>query len=526
MKLLFVMASPEYLRYFDSTIRLLADHGHSVHVAVNRLSEKKSVRLQSLAGASRIVLMGAVPRQETFWYPLAKRIRGTIDYVRFLDPRFSNARLLRTRMMRKALPKSLHALQRIRSLSTRNARLALDLLTFLDRAIPVDPAVDQFIGSIAPDAVVVSPLVDAASDQVDIVKVARARGIPVGLCVASWDNLTNKGHVRIPPHKVFVWNETQRREAMDLHGMPASGVVVTGAPAFDRWFARLPRTSRETFCSQVGLSTQAPFIAYVCSSSFISGSRAEVDFVHQWVGAVRNSDDPLVRSLGVLVRPHPYNSDQWREVDLTPFGNAVVWPRFKINPIDEDHRAEYFDTLFHSAGVVGINTSAMIEASIVGRPVYTVLADAFRGTQEGTLHFHYLLPQAGGCVQVASHFAEHLQQLARGVRNGHNDASAKFVQSFVRPRGLDTPSTPILVAELQNLAAGRVSADSRPSGDMLIRGSLWLFAQLIARVDRTRLPRKGRPPLAKPVSATRRGDAANEPGSPLSRPEEGQTGAV
>ena len=40
--------------------------------------------------------------------------------------------------------------------------------------------------------------------------------------------------------------------------------------------------------------------------------------------------------------------------------------------------------------MVGINTTAQIEGAIVGRPVHTVLADDFRFTQEGTLHFHYL----------------------------------------------------------------------------------------------------------------------------------------
>ena len=46
----------------------------------------------------------------------------------------------------------------------------------------------------------------------------------------------------------------------------------------------------------------------------------------------------------------------------------------------------------YSAGVVGINTSAFLEAAAVGKPVHTVLLpEVSRDNQEGTLHFRYLL---------------------------------------------------------------------------------------------------------------------------------------
>ena len=53
----------------------------------------------------------------------------------------------------------------------------------------------------------------AASEQVDWIKAARACGIRTAACIASWDNLTNKGLLRIEPDLVVVWNEAQRREA-------------------------------------------------------------------------------------------------------------------------------------------------------------------------------------------------------------------------------------------------------------------------------------------------------------------------
>ena len=54
------------------------------------------------------------------------------------------------------------------------------------------PIVD-FLQREAPDVMLVSPLVDCGSDQVDVIKAARACGVRTAVCVASWDNLTNKG---------------------------------------------------------------------------------------------------------------------------------------------------------------------------------------------------------------------------------------------------------------------------------------------------------------------------------------------
>ena len=73
------------------------------------------------------------------------------------------------------------------------------------------------------------------------------------------------------------------------------------------------------------------------------------------------------------------------------------------------------DTVYHSAAVVGLNTSAQLEAGILGRPVLTILAPEFEEGQQGTLHFSYLLKEHGGFVDVAPDFEVHRRQLAAAV---------------------------------------------------------------------------------------------------------------
>jgi hypothetical protein len=98
----------------------------------------------------------------------------------------------------------------------------------------------------------------------------------------------------------------------------------------------------------------------------------------------------------------------------------------------------------------------MIEAAIIGRPVFSIHAKEFAGTQEGTIHFHHLLPENGGCVRFASTFDEHVRQLTDRLRDsgGARAEARHFVSHFIRPYGLDRPATPIFADAIQRLAAG------------------------------------------------------------------------
>jgi hypothetical protein len=119
--------------------------------------------------------------------------------------------------------------------------------------------------------------------------------------------------------------------------------------------------------------------------------------------------------------------------------------------VDEDSVNDFYDSMYFSVAAVGINTSAMIEAGILNKPVFTILAPDFNTTQEGTLHFHYLVQ--GGLLYISNSLDEHLDQLSK-VLNGQSSYQEKirnFIESFVRPHGLDSPSTPIFVEAVENL---------------------------------------------------------------------------
>jgi hypothetical protein len=483
MKVLFFMRSTVYVRNFESTLRLLAERGHHVHVAadVHRQLDPTDL-IGRLCREYESMTHGPVPTpQSQQWPTLGVALRGALDYLRYLRPEYRDAPKLRRRAELKAPSLVMSALRRPLVNTSIGRSLLGSIIHCCDRAVPRDAAIDAFIAEQAPDLVLVTPLVEPGSPQSEYIRSARAFGSRTGLCVYSWDNLTNKGLIHEALDAVTVWNQPMKDEAIQLHHVPADRVIVTGAAAYDHWFAWKPRETRDAFCARVGLDATRPYLLYLCSSKFIAP--AEGAFVRRWVDEIRATSVTL-RDAGVLVRPHPQNAGAWQRADLSDRRNVAIWPRTAGNPVDAESRADYFDSIHHSAAVVGVNTSAQIESAIVGRGVYTLLAPEFRETQEGTLHFRHLQNVNGGLLHVASDMAEHVAHLEAAVRNPQAAAERcrRFVEAFVRPQGIDQPATPRLVAALEATAARGPAPHRDPWWADLLRP--WL-ARAAARLDQS-----------------------------------------
>ena len=492
MKLLFVARHFAYFRNYDSALRELAARGHTIHLAVERDEHLGGQRaVEALAAECPGITYGKVPpRRVDTWSGVTQRIRIGLDYLRFLEPFYDTAPLRRVRA-RNRTPRLLSALADPPLLrGARWRRWVTRALHVVDQAAPPPPSILEFVRAQQPDALLVTPLVDLGSQQIDYIRAARHLGIPTAVAVWSWDYLSSKAYIREAPERVFVWNGWQEREAVDVHGIPADRVVVTGAQCFDRWFGRQPSRDREALCRQLGLPPERPIVLYVCSG-LVSESPPELPFIFEWLRSLRASADPMVAAAGVLVRPYPSRAGEWRDVELTSLGPVAVWGG---NPVDRRTRDDYFDSLYHSAAVVGVNTSAFIEAGIVGREVLTILDPRFHDTQEGALHFQYLLRVGGGLLRVGRTLDEHVGQLGDALRRvpGAEHPHRAFLESFVRPYGLDTPATPRFVRAVEELATCPVtpSAAEPPRWRRAVLGGLVRVAARVAGESLIRSPRE------------------------------------
>jgi hypothetical protein len=455
VKILFIARHFTYFRNYDRVLRELAARGHRIHLAVE-IDDKLggTAAIEQLVAESPSISIGKVPpRHADAWSEVARRLRLGLDYLRYLDPFYDAAPLRRVRA-RNRTPRLLAAAATpplIGGAAWR--RFYGRLLHAVDAAVPPSDAIVDYIRGETPDLVLITPLVDLGSQQIDYVRAARQLGIPCGLAVWSWDHLTSKALLREYPERVLVWNPIQRDEALRMHGVPADRVVVTGAQCFDHWFTRTPSRTRAEFCAELGLPVERPVILYVCTG-LIMGSPSEVEFVREWLAQVRGSGDPILQGAGILVRPHPASAAQWRDVDFSDYGPVTIWGG---NPVDERSRADYFDSLYHSAAVVGLNTSAFLEAAIVGREVLTILVPRFHDNQMGTAHFRYLAQVAGGMMRVADTAERHVEQLGEALRRtpGTEHPHRAFLEAFIRPAGIDRAATPVFVEAVE--ALGRCS---------------------------------------------------------------------
>jgi hypothetical protein len=471
MRVLFTALHFANYRNFESVIRDLAARGHHVHLLAD---EKESVGGQALverlAAEYPTVTWGWTPSPAGDpWFPFAQKLRFALDYVRFLDPRYVEAEKLRLRNIERT-PRIVRWMTSGVGGALVGHRATASLLKRIERLLPQSPGITQLFEEQQPDVVLLTSLTFSRSFAMDQVKAARALGIPTAACIMSWDHLSSKALVHIQPDVTILWNDVQKHEAVDMHGIPAARIVVTGAQCYDQWFDRRPVRSREQFCGDVGLDPSRPFVLYVCSAMSPVPDPVEPVFVKAWIEALRSSGDPVLRDAGVLVRPHPERVREWNGVSLDGLDNVVVNGR---NPIDADAKADYFDSLYYSGAVVGLCTTVFLEAAIVGRPVLTLQLPAYRMHQEGMLHFRYLLNVEGGLLHTAPDIPSHLAQLAAAMKSdgGREERNRRFITVFVRPQGLDTPATPTFVDAVERLArGGRRAPDPRVIDPSPLRG--------------------------------------------------------
>jgi hypothetical protein len=456
VRILFSALTPLSLTTFQSVIRALAERGHVVTIAIHetRTAAWRDSLLAEIAREAPGVDVEYVPAPARDpWLALAGELRSARDLFQFLDARFGKT--YRARATRRA-PRSAAALARLRFGRTRPfRRLMLALIGLAERAVPPNAEIEEYLRRHEPDVVLFTPYMGLRTAQPDFLQAAQALGIRTGICVKSWDNLSSKSIIRPIPDRVFVWNEVQREEAMSLHSVPRDRVAVTGAQCFDEWFSWPPRPRNE-FARRIGIDPDRPYLLYVCSAPWTK--QTEVEFVRRWVQSFRAAGGALAET-SVVVRPHPKRPQEWPGADLSDLGEVVVYPREPTPPTDHDSKADYFDSIHHSAAVVGLNTSAMIEAAIIGRPVLTVLEPEFEEVQTKTLHFRYLLEVGGGVLRVAHTHEEHARQLA-AVLAGEDvgERERAFVRDFIRPHGLDVEATPVFVDEIERLAAAPAPA--------------------------------------------------------------------
>jgi hypothetical protein len=450
MKIVFIFPHIGFFRHADSIVRQLCLERHTVKLLFGELNKAKPAHtdrgVQACLNDFPRCSSGWLVERQGFWRKAAYVVRQLNNYRIYLNPQHPNPDM---RLRWKPHFKN----WQWRMISSRvgerllASRAAGSLLKLVEQSISPDGGVSLELLNEQPDLVFdMTNLVFNASD-IEYQKAACALKIPLVMAIASWDNLTTKGTFQFVPDLVCVWNQGIADEAENLHRIPRDRIVITGAPVFDYLFASQPTLDRQAFYGQAGLDPSHEYVLYLCSSVQVAGD--ETGFVHEFAENLRNF--PATRDTMIMVRPYPMNASIWKGFKAE---NVVVWPPDGEMTDITATQQNYFHSMFYSQAVVGVNTTAMIEAAVVDKPCVTILTDRYQATQTGRGHFHHLLK--ADFLEVAHGFTESAPLIQR-ILAGEDEKAAnrrKFVQEFVRPCGLDR-SVASLFARLAGQAARR-----------------------------------------------------------------------
>jgi hypothetical protein len=377
------------------------------------------------------------------WLRLSN-VRQMIDYANYLRPRHPTpweARRWRRQIMFKPLSKALKYSRLANKVFAY--QLVFHFLKSIARRIPPDPAILSWMKDHRPDVVVASPYIVPRTAEIDYVQAARALQIPTVAIVLSWDNLTTKGTFHIIPDAILVWNEALAQEATAFHDVPADKISITGAPVFDFWFDMQPALDFESFARKVGIDEQRPYVLYLCSSRYISGD--ETAFIQAFAAALR--DNPDSAHINVMVRPHPLNATIWEGFTDR---NIVIWPKDPGWVDTAQAKQDYYHSIFYSAAVAGVNTSAFLEAAILDKPCVTISIEEYGFKQSEQGHFRHLLQS--DFLETTHSFSEAASAIAK-IAAGHDFKRRQrqlFVSDFIRPCGLDRSVSEIIAKAIES----------------------------------------------------------------------------
>ncbi len=456
MRVLYVLRSATYFSYHEPVIRHLCRNGQRVEALLApEIGERYSgAAMQAcLADVKGLTIGRLIPRNDRWrWFLFSSR--ELLSYSSYLNRKDQSEFYLKR--WQRYLP------SRIRRVVSRskpvNSLLAVGLtqsfLRTFERLVPPDTSITRWLQENRPDVVVVSPTNMHYSEETEYVKAAKAVGIPTVVSVLSWDNLTTKGLIHIHPDLTLAWNQTHFKEAMEIHRIRSNKMVITGAPLFDKWFqAEHLGIERKAFCRRVGLPPERPFVAYLGSS--VNIARDETWLVRELARCLRTHQNPDIRRMNILIRPHPANARVYQQFKET---QVCVWPKEGALPDSEESKRDFYNTLRYCVATVGINTTGMIDAVIADKPCVTIMTEYYRATQSQAVHFQHLLDaDVLEIAKTAEECADVIEMLWKGA-DVKQKARRQFVLDFVRPHGLHRPTGEIAARAIELLAMGKNAA--------------------------------------------------------------------
>jgi hypothetical protein len=206
-----------------------------------------------------------------------------------------------------------------------------------------------------------------------LMKSARRHGVYLVGMVRSWDNPTSKHLLRVIPDVLLVHNEILKEEVIQLHDVPEKIIRVVGIPHYEYYRTYQP-ISRAEYCAKLGIDPHKRIILFSpAGEKFIATDGQMAEIIRRGYAAGVIPADTVL-----LIRIHPSNPtslsgftpDEHCVVERPGISFAGTTERDKELGVVELHHL--LDTLTHSAVVINVLSSIVIDAAVLDRPVITI----------------------------------------------------------------------------------------------------------------------------------------------------------
>lgn len=452
--ILWVARTHEHFASYRSVLQLLLDSGCRIHYTYDpETSQGTPTALQDFQEKNAGKPFQVIPfhQEHGVWRCFLTGCRDVLSYRDYLNRPDQSP--FYTERWKKYLPEWFRKKTKYTWFNRLvQTRLTKSLLDMVEQLAPPPSPITCWLQENSVGLVVATPANMRKSREVEYLKAAKALHIPTVVPTYSWDNLTTKGMFHCKPDWLLAWNNNHQADAIAYHGFRREQIIVTGAWTFDKWFIPNPPViPRDEFCQQVGLNPERPYFVYLGSSKNIAKDESWI--IRNLARLMREHTNPLIREMGILIRPHPANTEIYEGLEQE---QVVIWP--KQGSINDDTSSEicFRGTLLHSIGSVGINTTGMVDAIIQGKPCISILTEEYRKTQEQALHFQDLLE--ADVLMLPQSIEECIDTLA-GLLDGEDPKvveRARFIRNFVRPHGFEASVGKVAAGILLQIAAGQM----------------------------------------------------------------------
>jgi hypothetical protein len=348
---------------------------------------------QLLINGCRVVLF-VPPAKETFYREVYNHSNITIES--FDSEKFNNKKenifksiallLISTNVMRfrkiKMLEKGGSHLKFIYQIGFTflfgKVRWFKNFFRYLDYRYNNPDPFNNYFDKYNPD-VVFAPDVFGSGDTLMIKSALKHKVRSVGM-VASWDNNTTKGLMRVVPDVLLVQNEIIKEESLNIQHIDKKIIRLTGIAHYD-YFMEYKPIPREVFFKNLGISPDKKLILFSpAGDKFISTDWQICEILKQ---AYENKQIP--RDVVTLIRMHPTNPTSLEK--FTPNEQFIIETpgvsfkglSDKRKELDRESLHHLIDTLHHCELVINVVSSLVIDAAVLGKPIITI---GFEGWEE------------------------------------------------------------------------------------------------------------------------------------------------